>query len=110
MKAIRNEIIEELEELEKKAQSKKLEHKDLEMIKHLCETLFALDEVKEHWHEHHTEKWHESNPNPLNPQHNEMKRQNMRHENLQHTGEYATEPYYTGAQTGSVHGATPKVY
>lgn len=65
MKAIKSEIIEELEMYEKKAEGKQLHHTDLSIIKNLCETLFALDEVKEMWeHKDMEHRRHEDVHNP----------------------------------------------
>ena len=52
MKAIKHEIIEELGMYEEKAIEGKLDHEDVDYIKDLCETLYALDKVSEMWHSH----------------------------------------------------------
>ena len=55
MKAIKNEIIDELMQYEKLAKDKELSHEDLEMVKDLCETLYAVEEIKEIWESHYNE-------------------------------------------------------
>ena len=67
MKAITNEIMESLHSYEDKAKKKELNHTDLEMVKHLCETLFAIDEVKETWEHHSKEMGHEKVHTPPAP-------------------------------------------
>ena len=89
MKAIKHEILEELETYENKAKSKELDHEDVDTIKDLCETLYALDEIEEIWkkHKQETPMHHDSDSNP------------------HHAGTHGSTPVYPATST-----TAPKTY